>query len=131
MRITRKKLDILWNHVKELENRNRTNTVRLVHLKEESEAGGGLISCVLKIIREGFGFDENRPPKTVHIHFLRSTAWDKLLKVAKENGGVQWEGRRLSFFPDLSKELAMKRKKFATAKKQLHKKNIRQTLDRS
>jgi hypothetical protein len=32
----------------------------------------------------------------------------------------------MSFFPDLSKELAMKRKKFATVKK-LHEKNVRHT----
>ncbi|CAB1337891.1 unnamed protein product [Coregonus sp. 'balchen'] len=68
------------------------------------------------------------PPRTVLIRFLRSTARDKVLQAAKEKGDVQWEDRWLSFFLDLSKELAMKRKKFATAKKQLHKKNVRHTL---
>lgn len=58
------------------------------------------------------------------------TARDKVLKVAKDKGGVHWEGSRhlFFFFPSLSKELAMKRKQFATAKKQLLKKNVRHTL---
>lgn len=62
----KKKLDILWNRVEDLENRIRRNTVRLVNLKEGIEAGGGLVSCVQKIIAEGF--DDRQKSKIEQTH---------------------------------------------------------------
>ena len=65
-----------------------------------------------KIIAEGFGFvdrhkfeiepnpsqpDENGPLRTVFTRFILSTARDKVLKVTKDTGGVQWEGSRHFF----------------------------------
>lgn len=111
--------------------------MRLDNLKEGSEAGGGLISCVQKFIA-GFGFDdvhefeiertrtsltmpgENRPPITVLIRYQRSSPGLRYLKRRKK--GVAFSGKATGclFPPDLFKELEMKRKKFATAKKQLH-----------
>lgn len=112
--------------------------MRLDNLKEGSEAGGGLISCVQKFIA-GFGFDdvhefeiertrtsltmpgENRPPDNGS-HPLPTIYSPGLRYLKRRKKGVAFSGKATGclFPPDLFKELEMKRKKFATAKKQLH-----------
>ena len=43
------------------------------------------------------------------VRFLRSSAREKVLRAVKEKGALGWDGYTLSF-PDMSKELAQKRK---------------------
>uniref|UniRef100_A0AAR2JAN4 L1 transposable element RRM domain-containing protein n=1 Tax=Pygocentrus nattereri TaxID=42514 RepID=A0AAR2JAN4_PYGNA len=138
-----KRIDALWSRVEDLENRSRRNNVRLLGLKEGIE-GDNLNVCIEKILSEGLhmhidnefeierahrspGFrpDENQPPRLIMIRFLRSTARDKVLKAARENGGAVWNGCNISLFPDMSKELAERRKTFTTAKQLLRDKNVR------
>lgn len=138
-----KRIDTLWNRVEDLENRSRRNNVRLLGLKEGTE-GNNLIACVEKILSEGLNMDidnefeierahrspgsrpdDGQPPRLVMIRFLRSTARDKALKAARENGGAVWNGCNISLFPDMTKELAERRKTFTTARQLLHDRNVR------
>lgn len=139
----RKRLDTLWNRVEDLENRSRRNNVRLLGLKEGIE-GDNLIACVEKILSEGLNIDidnefeierahrspgsrpdDGQPPRLIMIRFLRSAARDKALKAAREKGGAVWNGCNVSLFPDMTKELAERRKTFTTARQLLRDKNVR------
>lgn len=140
------RIEELWSRIEDLENRSRRNNVRLIGLKEGSE-GDDVKACVEKILTEGLKIvvedgefeverahrspatrpEEDQPPRVLMIRFLRSTARDKVLKAAKEKRGATWSECRLSFFPDMSKSLADKRKAFKPAKELLHAKNVKFT----
>ena len=51
-------------------------------------------------------------PRPVLIRFLRQSAWEKVLALAREKRGILWENLRLSVFPNVSRELVLKRKMF-------------------
>ena len=51
-----KRIDTLWTHVEDLENRSRRNNVRLLCLTEGKE-GTNLKECIAKILSEGLGMD--------------------------------------------------------------------------
>lgn len=141
-----KRLEVMWNRIEDLENRSRRNNVRMIGLKEGLEAGG-LIKCVCKILSEGLGIDPDgefeierahralaprpsadQPPRIILIKFLRSSAREKLLQAAKEKGTTEWEGCRISFFPDMSRELARKRRDFTASRRMLRSINVKYTL---
>uniref|UniRef100_A0A3Q3MPB5 L1 transposable element RRM domain-containing protein n=1 Tax=Labrus bergylta TaxID=56723 RepID=A0A3Q3MPB5_9LABR len=141
-----RRVEMLWNRVEDLENRSRRNNVRLIGLKEGAEAGG-LMKCIQSIMSDGFGLEldeemeierahrapttrpsEDRPPRLVLIRFLRSSARQKVLQAAKAKRGVMWSGCKVPFFPDMSRELAEKRRAFTEARSMLQKINVRHTL---
>lgn len=141
-----KRLEVLWNRIEDLENRSRRNNVRMIGLKEGLEAGG-MIKCVNKIISEGLGIDPDgefeierahraliprpdadRPPRIVLIKFLRSSAREKVLQAAREKGMIEWSGCRISFFPDMSRELARRRREFTASRRMLRSVNVKYTL---
>lgn len=142
-----KQMEDLWNRVQVLENHSRRNNVRLVGLKETLGTNGTLPECVKRILAEGLGIETDgemeiemahrqlapmpnadQPPRPVLIRFLRQSARDKVVNVAKEKRGFVWENCRLSVFPDMSRELAQKRKAFTPVKRKLYELNIRYTL---
>lgn len=57
----------------------------------------------------------DQPPRPVLIRFLRQSARDEVINAAKEKQGFVWEKYCLSVFPDMSRELAEKRKAFTQA----------------
>ncbi|CAG5947255.1 unnamed protein product, partial [Menidia menidia] len=140
------RIDALWSRIEDLENRSRRNNIRMLGLREGSE-GDDIKACIEKILTEGLKIvidgefeverahrspaarrDEDQPPRVLMIRFLRSSGRDKVLKAAREKNGATWNGCRLSFFPDMSKSLADKRKAFTPAKRLLHAKKVRFTL---
>lgn len=70
----------------------------------------------------------DQPPRIVLIKFLRSSAREKVLQVAREKGITDWEGCRISFFPDMSRELARKRREFTALRRMLRNVNVKYTL---
>lgn len=54
----------------------------------------------------------DQPPRLVLIHFLRQSARDVVIASAKEKRRFEWERCRLSFFPDMTRELAEKKRNF-------------------
>ena len=130
-----------------LENHSKINNVRVLELKETYGTNGTMEECVKKMLRDGLGVDvegefeierahralapvpnENPPPIPVLIRFLRQAARENVLKAVREKRGLEWEGLRLSVFPDMSRELAEKRKTFTAAKQTLQQLNVRYTL---
>lgn len=141
-----KKVQALWSRVEELENRSRRNNIRIIGLKEGSELPGQMDQCVEKILSEALGFagvefeierahripvpipDPGKAPRPVVVRFLRSSARDKIIRMAKEKRGFDWEGGKLSLFEDVSKELAEKRKAFGPAKKRLRELQVKHRM---
>lgn len=142
-----KEIKVLWDRVQILENHSKRNNVRLVGLKEKYGTNGTLESCVKKVLSAGLGIDmegefeiervhrilapmpsEDQPPRPVLIRFLRQSAREKVLRAVRELRGIEWEDVKLSVFPDMTKELAEKRKTFLSAKKSLQQLNVRYTL---
>lgn len=52
-----KKVEVLLNHLEELENHSKRNNVRLVGLRETYGTNGTMELCVRNILREGLGVD--------------------------------------------------------------------------
>lgn len=142
-----KRIEVLWDRVQMLENHSKRNNVRLLGLKESYGTNGTIEDCVGKMLRDGLGVDvdgefeierahralapipsENQPPRPVLIRFLRQSAREKVLKAVRAKRGLQWEGQSLSVFPDMSRELAEKRKTFTAAKKALQQLDVKYTL---
>jgi len=102
-------------HMEYLENRSRRNNARVVGLKKGKEEMGKLIQYVGKILSQGLGLSgsefeiehahrslapipgPNQPPRTILMRFQRSSARNKVLQVAKERRGIDWEDCKLSF----------------------------------
>ena len=72
--------------------------------------------------------NDGQPPRPVLIRFVRQSARDKVVRAARENRGIEWEGMRLSVFIDMTQELAEKRKTFTSVKRSLQRLNMRYTL---
>ena len=143
-----KLMKAMWMRLQALENHSKRNNVRLVGLKETFGTNGTLLNCVQKILEEGLGVqaeaeefeiervhrllapmpDPERPPRPVLIRFLRQSAREKVINVAKEKRGFVWEGCRMSVFPDMTKELAEKRKSFTAVKRKLQEMEVRYAL---
>ncbi|XP_053356914.1 vomeronasal type-2 receptor 26-like [Clarias gariepinus] len=142
-----KEIKVLWDRLQILENYSKRNDVRLVGLKEKYETNSTLESCVKKVLSAGLGIDmegefeiervhrilapmpsEDQPPRPLLIRFLRQSAREKVLRAVRELCGIEWEDVKLSVFPDMTKELAEKRKTFLSAKKSLQQLNVRYTL---
>lgn len=142
-----KKMEVLWDRIQMLENHSKRNNVRLLGLKETYGTNGTMEECVKKMLRDGLGLDvegefeierahralapvpnEDQPPRPVLVRFLRQSAREKVLKAVRIKRGLEWEGARLSVFPDMSRELAEKRKTYTAAKKTLQQLNVRYTL---
>lgn len=136
-----KQMEVMWDHIQALENQSKRNNVRLIGLN------GTLLTCVQKILAEGLGVnvdaefeiervhrllapmpDPDWPPRPVLIWGTRQSARDKVVNVPKEKRGIEWEGWQLSVFPDMTKELAEKRKTFTSVKRKLQEFNVKHTL---
>ena len=143
-----KLMEAMWVRIQTMENHSKRNNVRLVGLKETFGTNGTLLSCVEKILEEGLGIradatefeierahrqlapvpDPDQPPRPVLIRFLRQSVRDKVINAAKAKRGFVWEGCRMSVFPDMTKELAEKRKSFTSVKRKLQEMEVRYTL---
>lgn len=127
----------LWNKAEDLENHNRWNNIQIIGLKQVKEADCKMNKYVLNILSEGLGLtgpefeikcshrilwtkpSDEQHPQVVLMEFLRYDAREKVLAEAKKNKGLDWEECKLSFFEDMLRKRAMKRKKFSMAKKLL------------
>ena len=142
-----KRMEVLWDRIQMLENHSKRNNVRVLGLKKTYGTNGTMEECVKRMLSVGLGVDvegefeierahramaptpnENQPPRPVMVRFLRQAAREQVLKAVRERRGLEWEGLRLSVFPDMSRELAERRKTFTAAKKTLQQLNLRYTL---
>lgn len=138
--------------VEDAANRDRRQNLRLIGLKEGLE-GNKPSECVRTIISEALGIEldrselqrvhrvptvipddaeDNLPPRPIVIRFLSFLEKERVLNATKRKyknkEGVNWKGCQLSFFPDMTRETAAKRKKFKDVKDRLHTLNVRFTV---
>ncbi|KAI4873841.1 hypothetical protein NFI96_023034, partial [Prochilodus magdalenae] len=133
----------LKSKVDYLENYSRRNNVRIVGLKEGTETddpvkffgewlpqvlGTTHFPSPLDIERAhrtpSFKPPLNESPRPVLIRFLRYQDREKILRLAKEKRNITIQEKRVNFFPDLSPELARRRKLMIPAMKALKEKNF-------
>ncbi|KAK7944548.1 hypothetical protein WMY93_000276 [Mugilogobius chulae] len=105
-----KKVEWLWSQAEDLENQSRRNNVRIVSLKEGLEEPGKMPQYVEKILAGTLGL-------TVSEFEIERAHRAPVLRIARVKKEFDWEGRRISIFEDVTKELAGKRKAFNPFKK--------------
>lgn len=141
-----KKLKQLWARVDDQENRSRRKNIRLIGVKEGMEGGGNMSDFVKKILADGLGLrgdefeierchrslrprpDPGQPPRIILVRFLRYSARQKVLAVAKQKKGIIWENCRMSFYEDMTAERAAQRKLFSPVMKTLWQHQVKHTL---
>uniref|UniRef100_H3A965 L1 transposable element RRM domain-containing protein n=1 Tax=Latimeria chalumnae TaxID=7897 RepID=H3A965_LATCH len=67
-------------------------------------------------------------PRPFIVKFLRFPIKEQILRVARIMGNLQWQGNKISVFPDFSRELQNKRQKFSIIRNILRVKNIKYGL---
>lgn len=144
-----KKLEELHQATENAANRDRRQNLRLVGLKEKLE-NGKMEECVRTVIAEALGVEldraqlqrvhrapvpmpeEGRPPRPVIMRFLSFLERERVMAAAREKyrkkESIIWRGCKLSFFPDMTKETAEKRRKFTDVRRRLHELDVRFTL---
>lgn len=144
-----KKCEELHRAIEDAANRDRRQNLRLVGLKENME-NGKIVDCVRSIIAEALGVEldpvqlqrvhrtpvpmpeDHKPPRPIIMRFLSYLERERVLAAAREKykrkESIIWKGCKLSFFPDMTKETAEKRKKFTDARRRLHELDVRFTL---
>uniref|UniRef100_A0A673W4H9 L1 transposable element RRM domain-containing protein n=1 Tax=Salmo trutta TaxID=8032 RepID=A0A673W4H9_SALTR len=131
----------LKNKVDQMENQSRRSNIRVVGLKEDSEGRDPVrfftrIPDVLGIINFTKPLEIERahrtsapkprpdePLRAILIRFLHFQDTEKILQLARANGDIPIDGKRVSLFPDMSADLARRRKQFRPAAKALKEKN--------
>ncbi|KAJ4930553.1 hypothetical protein JOQ06_024862 [Pogonophryne albipinna] len=58
------------------------------------------------------------------VRLLRFSAREAVLRAARDKRRVEWQGKRISFFQDLSQEVLQQRRKFDMVKKQFQERKI-------
>lgn len=144
-----KKCEELHRAVEDAANRDRRQNLQLIGLKEKLE-NGKPAECVRKIVSDALGVEldgtqlqrvhqaqipmpeEGRPPRPIIIQFLSFLQRELVLAAAREKyrnkEEIIWGGCKLSFFPDMTKETAEKRRKFKDVRSWLHDLDVRFTL---
>uniref|UniRef100_H3ATU2 L1 transposable element RRM domain-containing protein n=1 Tax=Latimeria chalumnae TaxID=7897 RepID=H3ATU2_LATCH len=131
------KVAALSLHVDNQENRARRNNLRFLRFPEMVEKGKP-IKFLQKILPELLQLPEgtqiemeqaHRPlapcpaegqrPRPLIVKFLWFPLRKLILQKARELGSLMWQGHKILIFPDLSRELQKKRKKFLDVKKKL------------
>uniref|UniRef100_H3AFU4 L1 transposable element RRM domain-containing protein n=1 Tax=Latimeria chalumnae TaxID=7897 RepID=H3AFU4_LATCH len=131
------------DRIDDLENRSRRNNVRILGFPEGAEEGNP-IAFLSTILPELLGLDPVVPldierahrslgprpppdhrPRAFIVQLLRCTIREKILRAAREKDKVIWRDKKISFYPDLSKDLQQRRQRFAEARQQLQDRGIR------
>uniref|UniRef100_H3APF8 L1 transposable element RRM domain-containing protein n=1 Tax=Latimeria chalumnae TaxID=7897 RepID=H3APF8_LATCH len=131
------------NRIDDLENRSRRNNIRIVGFPEGVE-GGNPRKFLQAVIPELLGLDKEVPLEIERAHralgprpapsqrsrafiikLLRFPTRERILGAARVKGHVMWENQRISFFPDWSRDLQLKRQLFWEIRKILRDRKIK------
>lgn len=144
--------DFLKKKIDQLENHSRRNNIRVLGLKEGTE-GTDPVKFFTNWIPEVLGASgpdaaaqrleveierahrtatmEPRPgepprttPRPVLIRLLRFQDREKILALAKKRGNISYGNMKINFFPDMSPELARRRKQLVPALQAIKGRNI-------
>lgn len=76
--------------------------------------------------------DEEAPPRPVIVRFHSFLEKERVMTAVKAKArmgtGIQWDDCNVSVFPDMTREVANRRKQFNDARKKLHELNVRFTF---
>lgn len=137
-----KTIALLQEKVTYLEDAGRRNNVRIVGIVEGA-VGRDMQQFVRTFLEEtlsiemGPDFEIERAHRAgqrgnrdrhILVRFLKFGAREAVLRAAREKERVEWRGKRVSFFQDLSQDVIQRRKKFDRVKKQLQEKGLRYTM---
>ncbi|KAK7898833.1 hypothetical protein WMY93_019686 [Mugilogobius chulae] len=138
-----KLIHALQQKVDDLENRSRRNNLRLVGIKEGTEAANiyTLLSNVFRYILGRTGDtpspeierahrsarpipDPDQPPRTILVRMLR---WRDKQEIVRAAAGkkLEWEGQRFSVYHDFSAEESRRRALYSNLKKTLQKASVK------
>ena len=126
------------NRNEDIENRLRRSNIRIVGLPEKAE-GRDPTAFVEAWLQEVFGKDvftpfysverahrvpprplpPGNPPRTMLAKLLNFKDKEIILRLARERRNIQFNGVRVSFYPDFSAEVQRRRAKFGEVKRRL------------
>uniref|UniRef100_H2ZV31 L1 transposable element RRM domain-containing protein n=1 Tax=Latimeria chalumnae TaxID=7897 RepID=H2ZV31_LATCH len=131
------------DHIDNLENWSHRNNVRILGFLEGAEEGNPS-AFLSTILPELLGLDPvapldieqahcslgprpppDRRPHAFIVKLLRYTTRDKTLRATREKDSVTWRDKKISFYPDLSRDLQQRRQRFSEAHRRLQDWGIR------
>lgn len=139
---TRAELESLRERVDDLDSRSRRNNLVFVGFPESCEDSGalsflaGVIPDIIELdFPKGLEIDrahralaprraDGQPPRAIVARFLRYQDRDRIMQAARNKGKLMWRGHRIMIFPDYSKAVNDKRKRFKQCKQMLHERRI-------
>uniref|UniRef100_H3A7N9 L1 transposable element RRM domain-containing protein n=1 Tax=Latimeria chalumnae TaxID=7897 RepID=H3A7N9_LATCH len=137
------KLAAMAEKMDDLENRSRHNNIRIVGFPEGVEKGNpaAFLASVLPSILQlppdthldierahrsiGPRPGPDQRPRAFVVKLLQFPTRDRLLRAAREKNRLEWNGNRISLFPDLSKELQERRQRFNPVRRLLQEKGVK------
>lgn len=141
--------EVLWRAVQDMEKRDRRINLRLVGVKERAEDGKPR-ELVRAIISDALGInlsetelqraprspgplpDEGQPQRPIVARFHSYLEKERVLAAARQRyrdkGGIVWNGGKISIFPDMTRDVVERRRKFTDIRRKLHDLDIRFTL---
>uniref|UniRef100_H3AVM0 L1 transposable element RRM domain-containing protein n=1 Tax=Latimeria chalumnae TaxID=7897 RepID=H3AVM0_LATCH len=112
------RISTLEDHeVEDLENRSRCNNICIRGLPESVEDGKPIDSKKKNTYLCSPSPRPNQCPRPIIMRLLKFQTRELLLRKAREKQLILWDNHKISFFQDLSKEVQLKRKAFAEAKR--------------
>lgn len=139
-------VEILRQKIDDMENRERRNNLRFLGFAESCE-GSDMVAFLKATLPTLLNIDfpngleierahrlgplslgqGNQPsrPRPIIARFERYQDRERIAKAARERGDLIWRERRIMVFPDYSRLLSDKRRKFDECKKLLHEKRVR------
>lgn len=134
----------------DMANRERRFNVRVFGLKEQKDSQVKLRERLINFFTDALGVEVaesdlqmvhrvsyempsgNKPPRPVIVRFQSYLVKERVLAAARAKArvgeGIQWNDSKMSVFPDMTKEVVDKRKRFTDVRKKLHELNVRFTL---
>lgn len=136
--------EALLDRLDDLENRSRRANLRIINVPEDSEIGKDMIKFTSDLLKDVMGdqvFEkppelerahrglapkprDGLPPRPIIVCFHRFQEKERALRWARQHE-LQYGGKTLRFYPDLSTALSKKRAAFKNIKTMLYQKGIR------
>lgn len=141
------KMEKLITHLKDkaddLENRSRRSNIRVLNLPEQAE-GHDAVGFLEKFMPQILGHDNFTTPLTLErahrvgkksdrprpliAKFLNFRDKEKVLRLARSNGDMIYENKKISFYPDYSADLQRRRDEYRDVKRMLREKEVEYAL---
>lgn len=136
--------ETLLDRLDDLENRSRRANLRIINVPEDSESGTDMVKFTSELLKDVLGeqvFEKHpelerahralapkprdgQPPRPIIVCFHRYQEKERTLQWARKHE-LQYRGKIIRFYPDLSAALSRKRAAFKNVKTKLYQKGIR------